>query len=323
MTPEPHRFVISGEQTGMRLDRVLVEELHDFSRTRVQELIRDGAVLVEGKPAERLSMSMEAGWAIQVEMLASTRIRPGGPEGTPLRLVFEDEHLAVIDKESGCVAHPSTVIRGGTVSERAVAMFGRLPSAQGVDRPGIVHRLDADTTGVMVVAKSDPAAAELVRMFRDHEVEKSYEALIFGTPRFDTDWIEVPIGRQRGRPDRMSVVEEGMGRDARTYYETLARFRGFGHVLCRPETGRTHQIRVHLSSVDHPLVGDRVYRGRRGLNRTMPKGAPKLARHGLHASKLAFKHPISGEKVEFTAPLPPDMVELLDWLRARSKAKDS
>jgi 23S rRNA pseudouridine1911/1915/1917 synthase len=317
MNSSPLSFVISSEQEGMRLDRVLVQQLPELSRTRIQELIRDDAVSVEGEPATRMSQSMEPGWRIEVVMKASTRIRSGGPEDTPLKLIFEDEHLAVIDKEAGCVAHPSTVIHGGTVSERAVQMFGELPSAQGTDRPGIVHRLDADTTGVMVVVKSAAAAAELVRMFRDHEVKKSYQALIFGTPRFDTDWIEVPIGRQKGRPDRMSVVEDGMGRSARTYYETLERFPGFGHLNCQPETGRTHQIRVHLGSIDHPLVGDRVYRGRRGLNRTMPKGAPKMERHALHASKLAFKHPVTGEALSFSSPLPEDMQELLHWLRLR------
>lgn len=307
----------------MRLDRVLVLQLPDLSRTRIQELIRDGAVFVEKSPSLRMSLAMEAGWEVEVQMLASTRIRSGGPEGKPLVVVFEDEHLVVINKEAGCVAHPATVVRGGTVSERAVHMFGPLPSAQGEDRPGIVHRLDADTTGAMVVAKTAAAAAELVRMFRDHEVKKTYEALVFGAPRFDTDWIEVPIGRQKGRPDRMSVLEEGTGRSARTYYETIERFQSFGHVRCLPETGRTHQIRVHMGSIDHPLVGDRVYRGRRGLNRTLPKGAPKLERHALHASALNFLHPITQAPLEILVPLPADMQRLLDWLRKAQASKEA
>ena len=150
--------------------------------------------------------------------------------------------------------------------------------------------------------------------FRDRTVDKRYTALVFGEPRFDSDWIEAPIGRSRTRPDRMSLVTEG-GREARTFYETLERRRGFGLVSCFPKTGRTHQIRVHMASIGHPILGDRVYRGARGLSRHVPPDAPPLGRHALHAAGLRFAHPATGERVEFEAPLPADMADWVAWMR--------
>jgi len=314
MDPAPGLFVVPAELAGERLDRVLPALVEGISRTRFQELIRDGGVLVEGAPAERGAQQVEAGWRIELLEVARSRARSTGAHGE-LRIVHEDEHLIVVDKPAGMVVHPSSIVRGGTVSERMVARYGALPSPQGADRPGIVHRLDGDTSGLLLVARTEWAAAELVRMFREREVEKRYLALVFGSPRFDTDWIDRPIGRAAGRPDRMTVVEQGDGRAARTYYETLERFRDFGYLRLTPETGRTHQLRVHLASIDHPLVGDRVYPGRRGLPRVLPEGAPPMRRHALHAALLALRHPVTGERMELEAPLHADMQALLDWLR--------
>ena len=310
-------WVVPEELAGQRLDRALASLL-GISRARVQELVRDGGVRVEGAPAAKPALVVAAGWRIEVLDVPRSRVRRGGPIGAELTILHEDEHLCVIDKPAGMVAHPTGVVRGGTVSELAVARWGPLPILQGSDRPGIVHRLDADTSGLLVVARSEEAGAELVRMFREREVEKEYLALVFGTPRFDTDWIETPIGRARGRPDRMTVVPEGEGRSARTYYETRERFEGFAHVVCRPVSGRTHQIRVHLASIGHPLVGDRVYRGRRGLNRHVPPDAPRLDRHALHAARLAFRHPVTGARLEIASEPPADLGAWLTWLRGRA-----
>lgn len=322
---DPRSLTVPATLDGARLDLVLVELLEDVSRVRIQELIKDGGVRVAGAPAERASQPVEAGWTLELLDVVRSRVRTGGPPGPEreLDVIHEDEHLVVLDKPAGMVAHPSSVVRGGTVSERMVERYGPLPSPQGEDRPGIVHRLDADTSGLLVVARSEEAAAGLMTAFQERTVDKHYLALVFHPPRFDSDWIETRIGRLPGRPDRMSVAtEEGQGREASTYYETLERFRGFGYVRLKPETGRTHQLRVHLASIDHPLVGDRVYRGRRGLSRHMPKEAPAPTRHALHASELAFTHPVSGERLAFEVPLARDLQRFLDWLRAREASAD-
>ena len=306
----PQSLSVPSEADGMRIDRALTHMLDGVSRARIQELIRDGGVLVDGAKIERLSHPVVAGQVLELREVLRSRERSGGSD-EGFEVVFEDEALAVIHKPRGMVAHPSDIVRGGTVSERAVERWGDLPAAQGEDRPGIVHRLDADTSGLMVVALQDAAAEELVRMFREREVEKEYQAVVFAETRFDSDWIEVSIGRRPDRPDRMSVTKDG--REAETFYETLERFRDFSYVLARPRTGRTHQIRVHLTHIGHPLVGDRVYRGRTSFK--IPSDAPKISRHLLHASSLGFKHPISGEKLSFQVDPPKDMQDVLSWLR--------
>ena len=213
------------------------------------------------------------------------------------------------------MTHPSATVRGGTVSEMATERWGELATAQGDDRPGIVHRLDAETSGVLVLARTEAAGEELVRQFREREVSKRYLAIVHGDPRFDSDWIEREIARSDHGSDRMAVVADGEGREAITYYETLERFGDFALLACEPKTGRTHQIRVHLSSIGHTVVSDRLYRARRKLE--LPRDAPAMPRHALHAQRLGFRHPTTGEELAFEAPLPADMQALLDWLRAR------
>ena len=171
---------------------------------------------------------------------------------------------------------------------------------------------------MVVVARTEAAGEELMRQFREREVEKAYHALVYGDPRFDTEWIDAPIGRLPGKGERMAVLPEGEGRPAETYYEVLERYGDFALVSAQPKTGRTHQIRVHMASIDHPIVGDRVYRTRRYSGRGLPKGCPRLERQALHATRLAFRHPTNGERVEFEAPLAPDLLAVVEYLRARS-----
>jgi 23S rRNA pseudouridine1911/1915/1917 synthase len=311
----PRIFRVPAELAGERLDRALVALLAgELSRTRVQELILDGGVLLDGRPAERSAELLAAGGTIEVRDVPRSRLRPGGRGEGELVVLFEDEHLAVIDKPAGQLSHPTSVVQGGTVAELARARWGELPAPQGEDRPGIVHRLDADTSGLLLIAKEERAAGELLRAFRERRVEKGYLALAHGAPRFDSDWISSPIGRSRQRPDRMRVLAEG-GRPAETFYRVRERFPGFALLECLPRTGRTHQIRVHLASIEHPLVGDRVYPGR--VRQRIPPGAPPPRRHLLHAHALAFAHPVSGAPLSFESPPPPDLQEWLDWLRAR------
>jgi len=312
----PRRLVVKANQAGERLDVVLVALLkRKVSRTRIKEMIQDGAVRLDGVPAERASQPLEAGQVVEIREVERARTRPGGPEGGALVVLFEDEHLAVCDKPPGQLAHPTTVVTGGTVSELAVARWGKLPAPQGEDRPGIVHRLDADTSGLIVVVKSEAAAVPLVEAFRERTVEKRYLALVAGEPRFDSDWIKAPLGRAQRRSDRVMVLPEGEGREAETFYTVKERFEGFALVECRPKTGRTHQIRVHLAHIELAIVGDRLYAGRK--RRPLPPDAPPVERHLLHAAGLSFDHPVTGARLELESPLPPDFQLWLDWLRAR------
>jgi len=231
-----------------------------------------------------------------------------------LVVLHEDEELLVVDKPAGSATHTGGSELWGAVSQAAAAHCAGLPGA--ADRAGIVHRLDKDTSGVLVLAKTEAALAELQRQFREREVEKEYRAIVFGSPRFFSDWIEKPIQRDPRHPERMRIARgEDCGRAARTYWETVERFDGSAQLLCRPTTGRTHQIRVHLSSVGMPIVGDLVYRPRNVQGTCLPPGAPRVLRQCLHARRLACTHPASGERVVFEAPFPADIGELLEWLR--------
>jgi len=312
-------FRVPPELAGERLDRVVTAFFEgELSRVRVQEWIKDGGVRVAGQSERRPSTPVEAGQEIELLDVPRSRVRPGGPVGGELTLVHEDGHLAVIDKPAGQLAHPTSVVAGGTVSELAVARWGTLPTPQGADRPGIVHRLDADTSGLLVIAKSEEAAARLVEAFRARTVEKRYLALVHGDPRFDSDWITAPIGRSNQRSDRMRVLPAGEGREAETFYQVIERFGRLSLLECRPATGRTHQIRVHLASIEHPLVGDRVYHGR--VRAPLPKDAPPLARHLLHAAGLRFAHPVTGAELDLESPVPPDFEAWLAWLRGPQRA---
>jgi 23S rRNA pseudouridine1911/1915/1917 synthase len=258
-----------------------------------------------------------AGQWIELSDVPASRVRRGAHLDLDFRVVHVDDAIVVVDKPAGMVVHPSTTVRGGTLSELAERRFGPLPTPQGEERHGIVHRLDAETSGLVVLARTEEAGVELKRQFKAREVEKVYLALVHGEPRFDADWIEAPLGRAKKSPDRVSVVGEDEGRHARTFYEVHERFGCAALLACKPVTGRTHQIRVHLESIEHPVIGDKLYRGRRGRRDRLPEGAPVLARHALHAQHLVFRHPESGAPMAFEAPLPPELQELYEWLRAR------
>ena len=336
----PRRIRLEPAQVGERLDRTLAELLPELSRTRLKELILDGGVFFEGECLLRPSHKLETPGVLELHRVPRSRERSGAAPGAEPRIVFEDDALIVIDKPAGQIAHPTSVVRGGSVSEWARERFGTLPSVQGADRPGIVHRLDADTSGLMLLARTQASGEALLEAFRERRVDKSYLALVHGEPRFDSDWIEVPIGRSRRRSDRMSVigsddegpqfigdevipfdpvVEAERGLEAATFYLTRERLGRFAFIECRPKTGRTHQIRVHLTHIAHPLVGDRVYPGKKRA--PLPREAPALGRHALHAASLGFAHPVTGERVEFHSELPKDMQAFLDWARGVHASK--
>ncbi|MEZ5978240.1 MAG: RluA family pseudouridine synthase [Planctomycetota bacterium] len=306
------------EHAGQRLDRALSDLVPEVSRTRLAAWIRAGEVTVSGRVVTRPAHPLEPGDRVEFARPAETR-RSGG--SAPIRVVLDDPDFALIDKPAGVVCHPSEAVVGGTVSEQAVELFGDLPDVHSSDedpdaRPGIVHRLDARTSGIMVVAKTREFAEHLREAFHDRRVRKTYLALVHGEPRFISDWIETPIERDPRSPDRMRVAKEGEGREAATFYEVEERLGPCTLLRVSPRTGRTHQIRVHLESIGLPIVGDAVYTGRRRVP-PLPAGAPTIARQALHAWRLEFERP-DGSTVVGEVPLADDVRALAAWLRENS-----
>ena len=285
----------------------------------LQKLIKGGAVRVDGEVVLRPGTVVEKAGRVEIDL------EPEEPRGEVLRgpgelaLVHEDEHLIVVDKPAGMLTHAASAgARGGrevSAADLAAARFGPLPSLYGEDRPGIVHRLDRDTSGLLVLGRTLEALEALKRAFQAREVEKTYFAIVRGEPRFDSEWIEKPLGRSRAHRDRMGVVREGEGREARTYYEVRERFPGFALLAVFPKTGRTHQVRVHLASIGMPLLGEKLYVPRNLRAPTPAALSARIGRQALHAHALALAHPISTEPLRFESPLPADMAGALEFLR--------
>ncbi|MGE3174740.1 MAG: RluA family pseudouridine synthase [Planctomycetota bacterium] len=317
MTTE-HRTVPTSD-TGLRLDQFLARLPEVGSRARARELIDAGKVRVGGAEV-RPALLLEAGQRVEFEPPPRTGDRLLGAVDDPppeLRVLHADEWILAIDKPPGLLSHPpeGREFAGHSVAGAARQQFGALPLIGGEDRPGIVHRLDRDTSGVMLLARTEAAFQHLRAQWQARTVHKEYRCIAFGESRFDSDWIERAIATDPAHGDRMTVVQEG-GREAATYYEVVERFAGFTHFRCQPRTGRTHQIRVHMTSIGHSLVGDRVYRSRRAQHKDLPADAPHPQRQCLHALRLVLEHPGTGGPLELEAPLPDDMQELLRWLRS-------
>lgn len=314
---DTHRWCVPAHQAGERLDRALVEALPTFSRSRLQALIKAGRVRVEGLVARKPGNVVGEGSTIEVDLPQAPIAPPPRESRRRLQVLWSDDDLAVVDKPPGLLSHRGEGAEEVSLGDLARSAFGDLPSLQGADRPGIVHRLDRDTSGVMVLGLTRESLEGLMRQFRERKVQKRYRALVLGEPRFDSDWIEEPVGRSKRHPDRMNItpLDEG-GKEARTFYTVLERFGTAASLACEPKTGRTHQIRVHLSSIGLPVLGDRVYRTKGGRPVQLGAGAPVAKRQMLHAERLQFTHPRSGEGMSFEAPLPADFEEVLEGLRA-------
>jgi 23S rRNA pseudouridine1911/1915/1917 synthase len=299
------RFVVDEACAGQRLDRALAE-LAGVPRAQARRWIDEGRVRLAGRPA-RASRAVAEGDAIEAEppepVAAEAR-----PEAIPLAVLYEDADVIVVDKPPGLVVHPAPGHASGTLVNALLHHCRDLSGIGGVLRPGIVHRLDRGTSGVMVAAKSDAAHAALARQFHDHTIERVYRALVVGLPGADAGRVDRPIGRHPRDRKKMSVRTRS-GRPAHTAWRVVRRFprAGLSWLEVRPETGRTHQIRVHLASAGLPLVGDPTY----GRSR---RRAPKLGRPALHAAVLGFDHPTSGERLRFEAPTAPDLAALLERL---------
>jgi 23S rRNA pseudouridine1911/1915/1917 synthase len=325
--PEPASIVdssgrlslrVDATEAGSRIDRLLGRVLAPrWSRSYVAALVAEGSITVDGR-AIRPSFRVAPGQLIEGDLGQPADSLPRA-EAMALHLLHVDDSLIVVDKPAGLIIHPGSGARNGTLVNGLLDRFPELAAVGRADRPGIVHRLDRDTTGVLVVARTNPAARSLVNQFKRKTVDKQYAAIVWGEPPFDSDWIDLPLGPHPRRPALRAVVPEG-GQPASTFYRVERRLGRLSVVTAQPRTGRTHQIRVHLEHLGFPIVGDSTY-GRsaqaayaRWVEQLRRDGlrVPVLSRQALHARRLGIDHPETGERVAFESPLPPDMADLIE-----------
>ncbi|MBD2336644.1 RluA family pseudouridine synthase [Calothrix sp. FACHB-156] len=304
-------FNLQVEENSERLDRYLSQELPDLSRSRIQQLIEQGNVQLNGKVCTSKKINVKTGDRITLEI----------PEAQPLQLqaedialdiLYEDDQLLILNKPAGLVVHPAPGHPDGTLVNALLAHCPNLPGIGGVQRPGIVHRLDKDTTGAIAIAKTDIAYQHLQAQLQAKTARREYLGVVYGAPKAENGVIDFPIGRHRQDRKKMAVVpiEEG-GRNAITHWQIGERLGNYTLIHFQLETGRTHQIRVHSAKIGHPIVGDPVYGSGRSIGVNLPGQA-------LHAWRLKLQHPISGDLIEVTAPPPQTFVTLLEVLRRRS-----
>ena len=309
-------FSPTSEDAGKRLDAYLAEKIHGWSRSRLQRLIENEDVLVN-ETAVKPAYKIHDGDEIEVDLIEVPPAR-FEPENIPLDIVFEDEYLAVINKPAGMVVHPGAGVQSGTLANAIAFHFGskvQNPRSKDQDRVGIVHRLDKDTSGLIVVAKTDEIHEALSEQFRERLVYKSYIALVHGSPDTNTGKIEAPIGRNKHNRLRMKVATHG--RSALSLWKVRQRYAKFTLLDVEIKTGRTHQIRVHMAYINHPIVGDEIYNEGRDntVADTNARNAIRsMGRFFLHAEKLSFTHPITKERQEFSVPLPPTLMNFLKTL---------
>jgi 23S rRNA pseudouridine1911/1915/1917 synthase len=308
-------FRVSETDAGARLDAYLAAHIDGWSRARLQRLIEAGDVLVNSKLA-KASYRVAANDEIEVELTPAPASN-FTPQNIPLEIVFEDDHVIVINKPAGLVVHPAAGVYSGTLANALAYHFQQLSHA-GSMRPGIVHRLDKDTSGLLVVAKTESDHENLADQFRAREVFKSYVALVYGVVKQESGRIEQPIARDPRNRTRMAIVPGGRG--ALSLYKIRRSYNAFTLLDVELKTGRTHQIRVHLAWLKHPVVGDELYSGGRDNNVQdvqLRAQIRKLHRQFLHAEQLGFRHPQTGEELRFVAPLPPELTHLLEKLETQ------
>ncbi|HKR75068.1 MAG TPA: 23S rRNA pseudouridine(1911/1915/1917) synthase RluD [Rhodanobacter sp.] len=313
MTAIRHEARVPLAAAGRRFDQALAELFPDYSRSRLAGWIKSGAATLDGATVPPRQL-LRGGEQVRLEAELEAEVE-SAPEAIALAIVHEDEHLLVLDKPAGLVVHPGAGNPSGTLLNALLHHDAKLAE---LPRAGIVHRLDKDTSGLMVVAKTLPAMTALVEMLSRHDVERQYEAVVLGS-LVSGGTVDAPIGRSMGDRLRQAVRDEESGKHAVTHYRLRERFRAHSLIQCNLETGRTHQIRVHLTHIGHPLVGDPLYGGGLKLPR---RATPELVaalrgfrRQALHAERLAFGHPVTGEALAFTAERPADMTALIAALR--------
>jgi len=306
----PIRVTVESRAHGWRLDHYLVRLYPNFSRSQFQSSIAAEAVTVNGLPAKS-SRRLRVNDVVELSLPedAAPRVEP---EDLPLSVIYEDEHLVAIDKPAGMIVHPGRGQTTGTLVAALQFHFDSLSDVGGTLRPGIVHRLDRDTTGVIVVAKNNQVHHKLSRQFELREVTKRYHAICWGRVELDSDYIETHVGVSRRNREKMRVVPAGgKSRHAETFYEVIERFDRTSYLRLSPRTGRTHQLRVHMAHLNHPILADRLYGGVRLEGRELP-----IRRQALHARSLEVTHPVTGESIRFEAPLPEDFRQVLECLRS-------
>lgn len=306
---------VTDEFHGKRLDAVLGGMIDSHSRSALRTLIDEGKVIVDGQVQTKASIKINAGQTIEVQMDEPESLE-ALPEDLLLNIVYQDDDLIVINKPINFVVHPGAGVKNGTVMN---AMLYHFPQTATLARAGIVHRLDKDTSGLMVIALSQVAQHHLVKAISKHLVVREYEAIVEGEITAGGT-VDAPIGRDLHNRTKMAVMPEGMGREAVTHYRVMERFRAHTRLKLRLETGRTHQIRVHMSSIHHPLLGDAQYGGRRikhiaGASEQLDQALNAYRHQALHASHIEFEHPVTHELLAFDAPIPDEMKNLLNLLR--------
>ena len=321
-------FEVGPEENGQRIDLFLAHKCDGYSRVFLRGVLQDGHVRLNGKPVKP-SFKVQPGQVVEIDLPPPPDDGPVA-EDIPLTILFEDESLVIINKPAGMVVHPAKGHWSGTLASALAHHFQQLSDAGGPTRPGIVHRLDRDTSGVIAIAKTNAVHFKLSAQFEAREVSKEYRAIVVGSIDKDRDWIRQPIGHHPYQRDKMAIRSgHESSRDAETMYEVIERFPGYAYLRVMPRTGRTHQIRVHLSHVGIPVLCDRLYAGHskitRGqllrkqvLGQPLKPGdeVPLLERQALHAYRLELNHPVTGQPLAFEAPLPPDIQAVLDVLRS-------
>ena len=300
---------LEAAHAGWRLDRALADAVPTLSRERLKALIRSGSVVAQGSPLRDPALKVKGDEAVRVAV-PEPQPAHNEPQDIPLTIVFEDDHLLVVDKPAGLVVHPAAGNFDGTLVNALLHhCAGKLSGIGGVARPGIVHRIDKDTSGLLVVAKTDVAHEGLAKQFAAHSIDRRYLAIVNGVPKASAGSIDAALARSAANRKKIAIVEGERGKRAVTHWKRLELLKDAALVECRLETGRTHQVRVHMASIGHPLVGDPVY-GRSG--RTHGKLLNELGFHrqALHAAELGFTHPVTKNRLSFARPMPPDMQEL-------------
>src|SRR6476620_2528871 len=304
---------LAAAHAGWRLDRALADAVPTLSRERLKALIRSGAVEAEGKalrdPATKVRGDENFRLAVPEAEPAHNE-----PQDIPLKIIFEDEHLLVVDKPAGLVVHPAAGNRDGTLVNALLHHCGgSLSGIGGVARPGIVHRIDKDTSGLLVVAKTDVAHEGLAKQFAAHSIDRRYLAIVNGVPKTAEGTVDAPLARSSANRKKIAIVEAGRGKRAVTHWKRLNVLRDAALVECRLETGRTHQVRVHMASIGHALLGDPVYGGAAKSHRKLLTEIG-FHRQALHAAELGFVHPVTKTKLSFSSPMPSDMQLLFNAL---------
>ena len=298
---------------GWRLDRALADAAPTLSRERLKALIRSGAVEGQGKVLRDPAAKVRGDESFRVEVPEPAPTH-NKPQDIPLKIIFEDEHLLVVDKPAGLVVHPAAGNLDGTLVNALLHHCGgSLSGIGGVARPGIVHRIDKDTSGLLVVAKTEVAHEGLAKQFAAHSIERRYLAIVSSVPKTGAGVIDAPLARSASNRKKIAIVEGARGKRAVTHWKRLSVLDDAALVECRLETGRTHQVRVHMASVGHSLLGDPVY-GRAGKTHGKLLKELQFHRQALHAAELGFTHPVTKRRLSFASPMPPDMQELFNAL---------